>query len=90
MARLDRAIHAFRAAQGKKALLFLKKKKQKNFRLRRALTSWCRIPQGPKVFCFFFSKKKRFLVSIFSRNENPKQLGAKGVDGPVKPGHDVL
>jgi hypothetical protein len=41
----------------------LKKKKQKNFR------SWGRWRQrghGPrlaKVFCFFFSKKKRFLSS---------------------------
>jgi hypothetical protein len=50
----------------KQALLFLKKKKQKNFCLLRAEARACQRPQGPKVFCFpwrgaFFSKKKRFL-----------------------------
>jgi len=45
------------------ALLFLKKKKQKNFRYLGALPGVCHRPQGAKVFCFFFSKKKRFSFS---------------------------
>jgi hypothetical protein len=60
----------------KEELLFCEQKRsKKNFApLARAGGA----PGGPlaKVFCFFFSKKKRFL--------------SKGVDGPVKPGHDVL
>jgi hypothetical protein len=46
-----------RANKGREALLFLKKKKQKNF-----MTLDCGVgatlgPEKPKVFWFFFSKK---------------------------------
>jgi hypothetical protein len=39
---------------------FFEKKNQKTFTLWRARCDW-RGPQGIKVFCFFFSKKKSFL-----------------------------
>jgi hypothetical protein len=38
----------------KQALLFLKKKKQKNFHLLRALLSACQRPQDRKFFASFF------------------------------------
>jgi hypothetical protein len=49
----------------KKEVAFLKKRwdahpgPQKTFV--RFYTGCCNVPQGAKVFCFFFSKKKRFL-----------------------------
>jgi hypothetical protein len=49
----------------KQELLFLKKKKQKNFHFPRDLAPTSPAPPGEKVFCFprreaFFSNKKRF------------------------------
>jgi Flp pilus assembly protein TadD len=46
----------------KKALLFLKKKKQKNFWSCGPWQHRRHSPQLAKVFCFFFSKKKLFLT----------------------------
>jgi hypothetical protein len=48
----------------KQELLFLKKKKQKNFHFPRVVAPLLPKPPGPKVFCVprrgaFFSKKKR-------------------------------
>jgi hypothetical protein len=48
-----------REIKGSKAFFF-EKKNQKTFGLERARCGW-RGPQGIKVFCFFFSKKKSFL-----------------------------
>jgi hypothetical protein len=48
--------------EGKKELLFVNKKKQKNFISFRAGRFQHRAKRNKKVFCFFFSKKKRFLA----------------------------
>jgi hypothetical protein len=37
-------------------------------------------PAGPEVFLLLFFQKKKRLLALFRRQ--------KGVDGPVKPGHD--
>jgi DNA-binding transcriptional LysR family regulator len=42
------------------------KKEAKKTLLLRALATQVQTPAGPKVFCFFFSKKKRFLSSFLS------------------------
>jgi len=57
--------------KAKQALLFLKKKKQKNFHLPWALAHSRHSPQESKVFCFaagvgFFLKKKPLLPSLQS------------------------
>jgi hypothetical protein len=46
---------------GEGRMFFFEKKKQKTFGLLRARCVW-REPQGSKVFCFFFSKKKSLLT----------------------------
>jgi hypothetical protein len=46
-------------------MFFFEKKNQKTFALWRARCDW-RGPQGIKVFCFFFSKKKSFLAFSYS------------------------
>jgi hypothetical protein len=47
-------------------LLFLKKKKQKDFCFVRHAVVNQRAPKSAKVFCFFFSKKKN-LAGIWQR-----------------------
>jgi hypothetical protein len=47
--------------QGRKELLFLKKKKQKNFHLLGAVTRWCQRPQEQEFFASFFQKRSAFL-----------------------------
>jgi hypothetical protein len=53
-----------RSEEESKNLLFVNKKKQKNFILPRALALKVPSPARAKVFCFFFSKKKRLLALL--------------------------
>jgi hypothetical protein len=48
---------------GRKQAFFFEKKNQKTFGLWGARCDW-RGPQGSKVFCFFFSKKKSSFYDI--------------------------
>jgi len=58
---------------------FFEKKKQKTFGLAGVGTNAPQ-PAGPEVFLLLFFQKKKRLLALFRRQ--------KGVDGPVKPGHD--
>jgi hypothetical protein len=46
----------------RRALLFFQQKKQKTLICWRLRHRRCQSPQQAKVFCFFFSKKKRLLA----------------------------
>jgi hypothetical protein len=56
--------------KAKQALLFLKKKKQKDFGSLKHLALTVTNPAGAQVFCFFFSKKKR-LLPLTNTHANP-------------------
>jgi hypothetical protein len=72
--------------EGRKGFFF-EKKRQKTFANGGIWRWWCQGPQEQKSFCFFFFRKRSsslldYLVGLCRC--------AKGVDGPVKPGHDVV
>jgi hypothetical protein len=50
--------------KSKQALLFLKKKKQKNLYLLRAVARACQRPQEQKFFASFFQKRSACLTSF--------------------------
>jgi hypothetical protein len=69
--------------EGEQGLLFLKKKKQKNFWSLGAVARFCKRPQEQKFFASFFQKRSACFLGFARKSWMPAFAGMTGIKEAV-------